>query len=175
MIRSKNYAPNHLISNLESGFTIALTAPFLIDQNELIGYAVSPEEGYCANIPIDEFISICDSTYFQVNTPRIFHGLKRIWEFIDDRGSHRDRHEAASINNLRDNQSLAREKLRKSDHNFPGNFRGAFSSRDTRTAGHPGAGPFKLGRKAEKSCLIAEPACKVGSYWKPVLVPEKRY
>jgi DNA polymerase I len=41
-------------------------------------------------MPINEFISICNSIYFQVNTPRIFHGLKRIWEFLDDRGLHTD-------------------------------------------------------------------------------------
>ena len=57
-----------------------------IDNNVLIGYAVSPEESYCANIPFDEFIAICNSQYFQVNTARIFYGLKRIWEFLDERG-----------------------------------------------------------------------------------------
>ena len=73
----------NLISNLKEGRLPALTAPFVLDQNVLIGYAVSPEEGYCATIPINEFISICKPLYFQVNTPRTFHGLKRIWEFLD--------------------------------------------------------------------------------------------
>jgi DNA polymerase I-like protein with 3'-5' exonuclease and polymerase domains len=80
----------NLISYLKEGRLLALTAPLLIDQNVLIGYALSREEDYCAIIPIDEFISIRNSIYFQVNTPRIFHGLKRIWEFLDDRGLHTD-------------------------------------------------------------------------------------
>jgi hypothetical protein len=33
---------------------------------------------------------VCNSIYFQVNTPRIFHGLKRIWEFLDERGLRTD-------------------------------------------------------------------------------------
>ncbi len=108
MIRSKNYAPNHLISNLESGITIALTAPLVMDQNALIGYAVSPEEGYCAAIPINEFISICNSIYFKINTPRTFHGLKRIWEFVDDRGlgTGTDRDNYIDIHNITDTKLL---------------------------------------------------------------------
>ena len=92
----------NLISNLREGRLLALTAPFVIDQNVLIGYAVGPEEGYCANIPLNEFISLCNSIYFQVNTPRIFHGLKRIWEFLDDRGLHTDtdRDNDIDINNI---------------------------------------------------------------------------
>jgi hypothetical protein len=71
----------NLISNLTEGRLLALTAPLVIDQNVLIGYAIAPAEGYCATMPINEFISIYNSIYFQVNAPRIFHGLKRIWNF----------------------------------------------------------------------------------------------
>jgi hypothetical protein len=56
-------------------------------RNVLIGFAV---EAYCVDLPLDEFISICNSLYFQVNTSRIFHGLKRIWEFLDQCGLHTD-------------------------------------------------------------------------------------
>ena len=52
----------------------------------LIGYAISPQGAYGANLSLDEFISIRNSIYFQANTPCIFHGLKRIWEFLDERG-----------------------------------------------------------------------------------------
>jgi hypothetical protein len=38
------------------------------------------------------------------------------------------------------------------------------SSADTRAAGRPRAGLFKLGGKAEKSCFIAEPAYKMRTY-----------
>jgi hypothetical protein len=98
----------NLISNLSSGRLLALTAPLLIDQNVLIGYAVAPEEGYCAIIPISEFISTRNSIYFQVNTPRIFHGLKRIWEFLDDRGLRTDAgiDKDININKIQDTKLL---------------------------------------------------------------------
>jgi len=35
---------------------------------------------------MDKFISVCPALYLDVNSKRIFHGLKRIWEFLDDRG-----------------------------------------------------------------------------------------
>jgi hypothetical protein len=92
----------NLISNLTEGRLLALTAPLVIDQDVLIGYAESSEEGYCANLPLNEFISIYNSIYFQVNAARTFHGLKRIWEFLDDRGLHtdKDRHNYIDINKI---------------------------------------------------------------------------
>ncbi len=81
-----------LSSKLSTGQLISFTAPLVIDQNVLVGYAVAPEEAYCAIAPLDEFISLCPSLYFDVNSPRIFHGLKRIWEFLDQRGLLPDRH-----------------------------------------------------------------------------------
>ena len=51
----------NLLSNLSSGKLLALTAPLVIDQNVLIGYAVAPEEAYCANLPLNEFTSLCPS------------------------------------------------------------------------------------------------------------------
>jgi hypothetical protein len=80
----------NLISYLREGRLLALTAPFVIDHNVLIGYAIAPEEGYCVILPFDEFVSLYNSIYFQVDAPRIFHGLKRIWEFLDERGLHAD-------------------------------------------------------------------------------------
>ncbi len=88
----------NLLSDLSSGRLLTLTTPLLTDQNVLIGYAIAPEEGYCAIMPIKEFVSICNSIYFQVNTPRTFHGLKRIWEFFDERGLHTDRDRDKYIN-----------------------------------------------------------------------------
>jgi hypothetical protein len=101
-------SPENLLSNLRSGRLLVLTAPLVIDQNVLIGYAVAPEEAYCANIAFDKFISIWNSIYFQVNTPRIFHGLKRIWEFLDDRGLHTeaDRDKYLDIHNIIDTKLL---------------------------------------------------------------------
>ena len=99
----------NLISCLIEGRLLALTAPFVIDQNVLIGYAVAPEQGYCANIPLDEFLSLSKSLYFQVNTPRIFHGLKQIWEFLDDRGLYTDTDgdNYIDIHNITDTELLA--------------------------------------------------------------------
>ena len=99
----------NLLSNLRKGKLLALTAPFVTDKNVLIGYAPAPEQGYCTNIPLNEFISMCNSIYFQVNTPRTFHGLKRIWEFLDDRGLHTDTdaHKDININNIHDTKLLA--------------------------------------------------------------------
>jgi hypothetical protein len=75
----------NLLANLSSGRLLALTAPFITDTEVLVGYAGSPEEGYCVNLSLNEFVSLSKSLYSDVNTPRIFHGLKRIWEFLDQR------------------------------------------------------------------------------------------
>ncbi len=74
---SRFTSSENLISYLREGRLLALTAPLVIDQNVLIGYAIAPEKGYCAIIPINEFISICNSIYFQANRPLTFHGLKQ--------------------------------------------------------------------------------------------------
>jgi DNA polymerase I len=82
--------PEFFISILRSDRSVALTAPLVTDTEVLVGYALSSEEGYCAAFPIDKFISLCPSLYLQVNSKRIFHGLKRIWEFLDGRGLRTD-------------------------------------------------------------------------------------
>ena len=77
-------------------------------QKLLIGYAVSPEEAHCANLSLNKFSSLSRSLYSQVNTPRIFHGLNRIWEFLDDRGLHTeaDRDKYIDIHNIIDTKLL---------------------------------------------------------------------
>lgn len=79
-------ASENLLSALSSGRSVALTAPLVRDNEVLLGYALSPEEGYCAVLPRNDFTSLCPTLYRQVNTPRVFHGLKRIWEYLDQRG-----------------------------------------------------------------------------------------
>jgi len=100
---------NDWLSILDSGSTVALTAPLVIDNEVLIGYALSPEEGYCANITIEKFVSLIPSLYHPVNTPRIFHGLKRIWEFLDERGlwTYRDTDKDIDINKIDDTRLMA--------------------------------------------------------------------
>jgi hypothetical protein len=48
----------NLISNLREGILLALTAPFVIGKNVLIGFALSPGESHCVNLSLNEFISI---------------------------------------------------------------------------------------------------------------------
>jgi hypothetical protein len=43
----------NLVSYLREGRLLALTAPFVIDQNVLIGYAIAPEEAYCGRSGVD--------------------------------------------------------------------------------------------------------------------------
>jgi hypothetical protein len=83
---SRIMSSENLLSHLSSGRSLALTAPLVTDQNVLIGYAAGPVEAYCVNLPLNKFISLSKSFYQEVNTPRIFHGLKRIWEYLDQRG-----------------------------------------------------------------------------------------
>ncbi len=54
VVRAMNQftSSENLISNLSSGRLLALTGPLVIDQNVHIGYAVAPEEDYCATMPI---------------------------------------------------------------------------------------------------------------------------
>ncbi len=83
-------SPEYLIANLEAGNTVALTAPFIMNERVLIGFALSPEEFHSLDLALNEFTSVCTSLYYCVNSPRIFHGLKRIWESLDQRGLRRD-------------------------------------------------------------------------------------
>ena len=74
-----------------------------------IGFALSPEESLCVNLSLNEFLSVCPSLYQQISEPRIFHGLKRIWEFLDDRGLHTDtdRDKYIDVHNITDTKLLA--------------------------------------------------------------------
>ena len=78
----------------------------LIDLEVRAGFLV---EAYCADIPPDLFISACNSICFQINTPRTFHGLKRIWEFLDERGLHMgiERDKDTHVNRIDDASLMA--------------------------------------------------------------------
>ncbi len=94
---------------LNSGGLLALTAPLVIDQNVIVGYAVAPEEAYCVDLPVNEFITLCPSLYRGHMTTVAFHGLKRTWEFLDDRGLYADMemHNYLDIHNIADIKLLA--------------------------------------------------------------------
>ena len=53
--------------------------------------------------------AILDRPLHQVNTPRTFHGLKRIWEFLDERGLYTDMEigKHLNIHNITDTKLLA--------------------------------------------------------------------
>lgn len=99
----------HLLSALRADKRVALTAPFVRGTEVLVGYALGPDEGHCAVVPLDEFIALCPSLYQRASTPRIFHGLKRIWEFLDDRGSllNGDEDKDININKIEDTKLMA--------------------------------------------------------------------
>ena len=100
---------DNLLSILDSPITLALTAPMVINDRVLIGFALSPEESYCADLSLDEFRFLCPSLYLRVNSKRIFHGLKRIWEFLDSRGLLPDAHDdnGTDINKIDDAKLMA--------------------------------------------------------------------
>ena len=68
-----------------------------------------PEEVCRVDLPLNEFISLSKSIYEQVNTPRVFHGLKRIWGFLDERGlpTDTDRDKYIDMHNITDSKLLA--------------------------------------------------------------------
>ena len=79
-------SPEYLLSIMDSGNTVALTAPLIVNERVLIGFARSPEESHCVALSLNEFKDLCPSLYLQVHTPRVYHGLKRIWAELDERG-----------------------------------------------------------------------------------------
>lgn len=102
-------SPEYLISieNLES--TVALTAPLVVNDRVLIGFALSPEESHCVELALNEFIALCPSLFQDPMTPVAFHGLKRIWEFLDERGlrTGAHTHKFLDINKIEDTRLMA--------------------------------------------------------------------
>jgi DNA polymerase I len=99
----------HLVSTLRSDVMVSVTAPLEIHDRIMIGYAVSPEEAYCANLTVNEFVAISQSVYVHFSMPRAFHGLKRIWEFMDSRGlrTGKDRDKHIDIHKIIDTKLVA--------------------------------------------------------------------
>ncbi len=83
-------SPEFLTSVLDSGNKVALTAPFIMNERVLIGFALSAEESHSVDLALDEFTSLCPALYYGVKSARAFHGLKRIWELLDERGLRMD-------------------------------------------------------------------------------------
>ena len=73
-----------ILSSLRSERMIALTAPLVAQERVFVGYALSPEESSCSEISCEQFLSLREDLYCSVTTPLAVHGLKRIWEYLDD-------------------------------------------------------------------------------------------
>jgi DNA polymerase I len=72
---------NNLLEFIQSGKTVALTAPLVLDQQVFIGVADTPENPSCLKFPLEEFqkdLYCCTSASIAV------HGLNRIWEYLDE-------------------------------------------------------------------------------------------
>ena len=76
--------PEDILSFLRSERMIALTAPLVIHERVLVGYAWSHEESSCMEIPYEHFLSLREDLYHRVTTPIAVHGVKRIWEYLDE-------------------------------------------------------------------------------------------
>ncbi len=63
---------------------VALTAPLVLDNRVLIGFADSPEISSYVEIPLEEFLPVSRDLYHSTSTTIAIHGLKRIWEFLDE-------------------------------------------------------------------------------------------
>jgi hypothetical protein len=83
-------SPEYLISNLESRGTVAITAPVFIKDRLLIGFALSATEAHCVDLRSDEFKCLCPTLYCCHMATVALHGLKRIWELLDERGLRSD-------------------------------------------------------------------------------------
>ncbi len=102
-------SPEYLLSIMDSGSKVALTAALIMKERVLIGFAQSPGESYCAALSSNEFNALCSSLYLRVHTPRVYHGLKRIWEELDQRGSGADAEpdKDIDINSIDDTRLMA--------------------------------------------------------------------
>ena len=77
-------SPDALLAHIKAGLTVSITAPFCRPERALVGYAFGPDEAHCLNVPLEEFTALARSFYVDVHSPRAFHGLKRIWEYLDE-------------------------------------------------------------------------------------------
>lgn len=79
-------SPEHLISHLGSTSTVALTSPVFMKDRVMIGFALSATEAHCLDLGIHEFKSLCPTLYWVHSAAVAFHGLKRVWKLLDERG-----------------------------------------------------------------------------------------
>jgi DNA polymerase I len=88
---------------------VALTAPVFMKNRVLIGFALSDTEAHFLELGIDEFKVLCPTLYYRPVGTLAFHGLKRIWEFLDERDlcSGAEAHNPMSFKGLRDTRLMA--------------------------------------------------------------------
>jgi DNA polymerase-1 len=71
------------LANTPAGQLVAVTAPFESDDGYLVGLS-NGKEKTCVQIQKDEFASACTSLYPGKHRPLAVHGLKGIWEYLDE-------------------------------------------------------------------------------------------
>lgn len=80
-------SPELIISRIQHHNRIAVTAPLVVNERVLIGIALSGEEVYSVALSLNELpdLFVRFSTVVKMTTV-VFHGLKAIWEFLDEIG-----------------------------------------------------------------------------------------
>jgi len=103
-------AMSELLQATRTGELVSLTAPVESPNGGvLIGYARGPDSLHCAEVSFEEFRSAASDLYARITAPRGFHGLKRIWEYLDERKWWTDQGRANHFNlhNIIDTRLLA--------------------------------------------------------------------
>ena len=74
---------NLLLEITQSGNMVAFTAPLVMDHQVLLGFTDNPFRSYTVQIPLEEFLPVARYLYHSGASIAV-HGLKRIWEFLDE-------------------------------------------------------------------------------------------
>lgn len=98
-----------LLAILQSGTMVSVTAPLEVEGKVLVGFALSTEQSSCLEIPLGHFIAVGEDLYRPRGAPLAVHGLKRIWECLDEPGSHTntDTYKYIDIHNILDTKLMA--------------------------------------------------------------------
>lgn len=96
------------LANTPAGQMMAVTAPFESHNGYLVGLS-NGKENTCVQIQKDEFASACTSLYPGRHRPLAVHGLKGIWEYLDEVKVREDteRDKYIDIHNILDTKLMA--------------------------------------------------------------------
>jgi DNA polymerase I len=96
------------LANTPAGQLVAVTAPFETQDGYLVGMSNGTVR-VCVEIHKDEFTSACTSLYSGKQSPVAVHGLKGIWEYLDEVKVREDtdRDKYIDIHNILDTKLMA--------------------------------------------------------------------